>query len=230
MRRIAVLSTLLVLLITPCLADGGNYITREQLDLTKILAPPPATDSATTQAEIEQLLAIQQSRTPEQVAAAQADVVENVFRFAEVMGPNFTAEKLPVVTAFFARVDADEGFIVDPAKDMWKRPRPHLADSRIKPAVKLSTSGAYPSGHASFAYLTAIVLANMVPEKSAAIFARAADYANNRIVGGIHYASDIQAGRIAGSLIAAQEMRDPQFQKDFAAAKTELRHALGYAD
>lgn len=229
MRRIAVLPTLLVLFSAlPALADGGNYITHEQLDLLKVLAPPPASDSPITKAEIEELLIIQQNNTPEQVAAAQADVKETVFRFADVFGPDFTPEKLPVAKAFFARVAEDEGYIVDPAKDVWKRPRPHKADSRIKPGITISNSGAYPSGHASFAYLTAIVLANIVPEKSAEIFARAADFAHNRMVGGLHYKTDIEAGRIAGTLIAAQELQNPQFKVDYEQARTEIRHVLGY--
>ncbi|GAB4067453.1 phosphatase PAP2 family protein [Ancylobacter sonchi] len=229
MRRLAFSPLLLVLFVAvPALADGGNYITHEQLDLTKVLAPPPAQDSPTTTAEIGQLLLIQQVRTPDQAAAAQADATEDVFRFANVMGPDFTADKLPVAKAFFARVAEDEGYIVDPAKDVWKRPRPHIFDPRVKPVVPLSKSGAYPSGHASFAYLTAVVLANMVPEKQAEIFARAADYAHNRVIGGIHYASDIDAGRIAGTLIASQELRNAKFQEDFAAARAEVRRVLGY--
>lgn len=229
MRRIAVLPTLLVLFTpVPAFAEGGNYITHEQLDLLKVLAPPPANDSATSKAEIEELLVIQQNNTPEQVAAAQADVQENVFRFANVFGPDFTPEKLPLAKVFFAKVAEDEGFIVDPAKDVWKRPRPHKADSRVKPSITISNSGAYPSGHASFAYLTAVVLANMVPEKRAEIFARAADFAHNRMVGGLHYKTDIEAGRIAGTLIAAQELQNPQFKADFEQAKAEVRHALGY--
>lgn len=230
MRRIAVLPTLLVLFTAvPAFADGGNYITHEQLDLLELLAPPPANDSATTRAEIEELLVIQRNNTPEALAAAQADVEENVFRFANVLGPDFTPEKLPLARAFFARVAEDEGYIVDPAKDVWKRPRPHKADDRIKPGITKSNSGAYPSGHASFAYLTAIVLAEMVPEKRAEIFARAADFAHNRMVGGLHYRTDIEAGRIAGALIAAQELQDRQFKADFAKAKAEVRRVLGYA-
>lgn len=230
MRRIAVLPTLLVLFTAlPALADGGNYISHEQLDLLKVLAPPPANDSATTRGEIEELLTIQQNNTPEQLAAAQADVQENVFRFADVLGPDFSPDKLPFAREFFAKVAEDEGYIVDPAKDTWKRPRPHKLDGRIKPGITISNSGAYPSGHTAFAYLTAIVLAEMVPEKRTEIFARAADFAHNRMVGGLHYRTDIEAGRIAGTLIAAQELQDRQFKADFARARAEVRHALGYA-
>jgi len=210
------------------LAAQLPYITTKDVDLTRLLAPPPANDSAQTRFEIDELLHVQARRTPAMAAAASADQQEDVFRFANVLGDKFKPENLPVATPFFERVVENEGVIVDPAKDSWKRPRPFMLSSDVKPNVKMSKSGAYPSGHTSMAYLVAVVLSNMVPEKRAEIFARAADYANNRIVGGVHYPSDIQAGRIAGTVIAAEMMKQPEFQRDYADARAEVRKVLGY--
>lgn len=207
--------------------DAKPFITAKELDLSKFLAPPPANDSAQTKAELGEVLTLQVTRTPEMVARAQADAEENVWRFADVLGPKFTKESLPKTEAFFARVAETEGAVVDPAKDIWKRPRPHLLSDLVKPAVPLSKSGSYPSGHATVGTLMAIVLSNMVPEKRAELMARGWEYANNRVIGGIHYRSDIEAGRIAGSLIAEAIWNQPDFAAEFAAAKAELRAALG---
>ena len=207
--------------------DAKPYITAKELDLTKFLAPPPANDSAQTKTELAEILTIQVTRTPEMVARAQADAEENVWRFADVLGPKFTKEALPKTEAFFARVAETEGAVVDPAKDVWKRPRPHLYSNLVKPVVPLSKSGSYPSGHATVGTLMAIVLSNMVPEKRAELMARGWEYANNRVIGGIHYRSDIEAGRIAGSLIAEAIWSQADFAAEFAAAKAELRAALG---
>ena len=207
--------------------DAKPFITAKELDLTKFLAPPPANDSAQTKTELAEILTIQVTRTPEMVARAQADAEENVWRFADVLGPKFTKEALPKTDAFFARVAETEGAVVDPAKDVWKRPRPHLYSNLVKPVVPLSKSGSYPSGHATVGTLMAIVLSNMVPEKRAELMARGWEYANNRVIGGIHYRSDIEAGRIAGSLIAEAIWNQSDFAAEFAAAKAELRAALG---
>jgi len=207
--------------------DAKPFITAKELDLTKFLAPPPANDSAQTKTELAEILTIQVTRTPEMVARAQADAEENVWRFADVLGPKFTKEALPKTDAFFARVAETEGAVVDPAKDVWKRPRPHLYSNLVKPVVPLSKSGSYPSGHATVGTLMAIVLSNMVPEKRAELMARGWEYANNRVIGGIHYRSDIEAGRISGSLIAEAIWNQPDFAAEFAAAKAELRAALG---
>ena len=72
-----------------------------------------------------------------------------------------------------------------------------------------------------------IILSDMVPEKRAEIMARAADYAHNRVVGGIHYPSDIEAGKISGSVIAAVLLSRPDFKAEYEVARSELRSDLG---
>jgi acid phosphatase (class A) len=67
----------------------------------------------------------------------------------------------------------------------------------------------------------------MVPENAVAIFARAAEYAHNRVVAGVHLPSDVEAGRIAASVIDNTLLHNPHFEADFAQAKTEVRTALG---
>jgi acid phosphatase (class A) len=52
----------------------------------------------------------------------------------------------------------------------------------------------------------------------------------NRVISGVHYRSDIEAGRICGTVVAAELLKDHKFMKKFEAAKAELRAALGYPD
>ena len=85
----------------------------------------------------------------------------------------------------------------------------------------------YPSGHSTVGTLMGIELSSMLPEKRAEIMARAWEYARNRVVGGIHYPSDIEMGRISGTVIAQTISTHPDFSQEFEAAKAELRAALG---
>jgi acid phosphatase (class A) len=212
----------------PLLADEAKpFATAQDIDLTQILPPPPANDSPETKAELGQVLTLQVTRTAAMEERAKADAQEDVWRFADVMGPKFTKEALPKCAVFFERVAATEGAVVDPAKDHWKRPRPHQLSDLVKPAVKISSSGSWPSGHATVGTLMGIVLADMVPEKRAEIMARAAEYAHNRVVGGIHYPSDVEMGKISGSVIAAIIMQHDDFKAEYAEARAELRAALG---
>ena len=230
MKRYASLAAGLLLLIVGSAAqaeDAQPFVTSKDIDLTMILPPPPANDSAQTKAELGEVLTLQVTRTPEMVASAVADAEENVWRFANVMGPRFNKETLPKFSAFFDRVVATEGAVVDPAKDVWKRPRPHQLSDLVKPAVKLSSSGSWPSGHATVGTMMGIILSDMVPEKRAEIMARAAEYAHNREVGGIHYASDIEMGKISGNVIAAVLLNRDDFKAEYEVAKAELRSDLG---
>ena len=207
--------------------EAKPFITSQELDLTKYLPAPPADDSAQTKAELKELLEIQATRTPEQEKAAVADAEENVWRFADVMGPDFTPAKLPKTAALFDRVIATEDVVDDHAKKAFNRPRPYMLDEQIHPLLKKSKSGSWPSGHSTVGYLMATVLGDLVPEKRNAMFARASVYAENRLVAGFHYRSDTVMSRTGAALIAQKMAEQPDFQAEFDAAKTELRTQLG---
>ncbi len=206
---------------------AAYYITPDQVDLDRILAPPPAPASPAGKADLQAVLDAQQHLTPAEVASVKADVALSVFRFADVMGPGFKRENLPFASEFFARTVADDDRAIEAAKRHFNRARPFAADLAIKPVVLAMTYGAYPSGHATFAYAAAILLAAMVPEKAAAIFERADRFAENRVIGGVHYPTDIEAGKISGSVIDNVMLHEPRFEVDFARATAEVRRTLG---
>ena len=226
-RVLAPLFLLLFLVPQHGLSGDTPFVTREQIDFSKLLPPPPAVDSARQQEEMAVLMRHQKTRTPEQEALAQADVERAVFRFADVLGPDFTPEKLPLTAAFFATVGRDGASVLDPAKDYFARPRPYVSNPELTPCVRKPHGDSYPSGHSTFATVTAIILAEMVPEKRAQLFERAARYRLNRVLGGVHYPSDIEAGHIAGTVIAAFMLQNEAFTAAFAQAKAETRRVLG---
>jgi acid phosphatase (class A) len=66
----------------------------------------------------------------------------------------------------------------------------------------------------------------MVPSKNGELYRRGWDFALNRIIGGVHYRSDVEAGRICAAVIAEGMFRNPEFKHDFDASKAELRTVL----
>jgi acid phosphatase (class A) len=206
--------------------EAKPFIDNTVVDLTAILPPPPANDSAKTKAELGEVLTIQVTRTPDMVTRAQADDEEVVWRFADVLGPKFSKDALPKTAAFFDRVAATEGAVVDPAKKIFGRSRPHQMSDLVKPVVDLSKSAGWPSGHATLGTLMGILLADMIPEKRPEIMVRAWEYGDNRVVAGIHFPSDVEMGRIAGSVVAFELMQRDDFKTEYGAAKSELRAAL----
>ncbi len=212
----------------PAAAAEKPYLTASQVDLLRLLPPPPAADSAEAGAEMAEIMAAQGSRTPERTALAVADAKESVFdMYGVVVGKNFRPDGLPLVTRLFDRLGETEEDVVGPAKSGFGRLRPYLANPAVQPAVPISRSGSYPSGHATRGTLEGIVLAVMLPEQRARVFARMQEYAESRVIGGVHYRSDLAAGGRAGTAMAAVLLQNPEFLADFGPARLELRKALG---
>ena len=63
------------------------------------------------------------------------------------------------------------------------------------PYMMLVNSPSYPSGHTSYGYTGALLLAMLVPDRYPEMVVRAAEYGNSRIIAGAHYAMDVLGGR-----------------------------------
>jgi hypothetical protein len=63
------------------------------------------------------------------------------------------------------------------------------------PMMNLINSPSYPSGHTTYGYMGAVLLAILVPDRYQQMIARAAEYGNDRIIMGAHYAMDVMSGR-----------------------------------
>lgn len=229
-RWSVVLLVALLALASPLAAlaqDAPVYIRPGQVDLIKILAPAPLPGSTTTKEDLRMLLDLQALRTPAAVAAANADVVRNLSRFSEAVGTDLSKSAAPVANAVIDRAWDQSYALVTAVKQHWKRERPYLADPAIHLAVPAENTPSYPSGHATYGMEMAILLAAIVPEKATVIFARGTQFGFERLIGGVHYPSDVEAGRITGSVLAAELLRSAAFQADLARAAVEVRSALG---
>jgi len=102
------------------------------------------------------------------------------------------------------------------------------------PIMNLVDSPSYPSGHTTYGYTGSLVLAMLVPERYPQMIARAAEYGNDRILMGAHYAMDVMGGRTLtlydlAHLLAndpayvGQSFKGVPVIKDFQAAVREAR-------
>jgi acid phosphatase (class A) len=207
-------------------AAGMHYAATQRITLEGVLPLPPEVGSPEGQKDMAAVLAAQKTRSPAQVAAAQRDAEISIFRFRSVLGKKFTPENLPVTVALFRNVMQDEEPIIMQVKQYYNRPRPYVANDQVRPVVEHPPNASYPSGHSAFAYTTALILAEALPEKKTQIFNRAAAYAHNRVVAGVHYPTDILAGHASASVIVDALMNDPKFKADFKQSRRELRRVL----
>ncbi|HSX62179.1 MAG TPA: phosphatase PAP2 family protein [Tahibacter sp.] len=197
------------------------YPLADALNLVTLLPPPPAAGSDAERADLAAVLATQKARSAAQIELAKGDAQASVFRFADAVGPGFDAAALPQTARLFERLTASIGAVVGPVKDHWNRPRPFVASTAVEPLLR-PDGATYPSGHGTLARLYAIVLADLLPQKRREIFARGDRFAQGRIVNGVHYPSDIDAGFLAATAIAAELRRQPAFRDDLTRAREEI--------
>lgn len=222
-RTIALLALACWLVVTDALAD---WLPPEAVDLVRLLPPPPSTGSEAARRDLAAVLDWQARRSPAEADAAVADVEVSVFRYADVLGPWFSAERLPRTAELAVQLCRQSVRHVSRAKDHWRRERPYEVSAAVDPAIRNASGAAYPSGHAACGQLWAIVLADLLPARRAEIFARGRRYGEHRVVGGVHFPSDVEAGRLAATAIAAVLYTDPGFRADLERARAELRQVV----
>jgi acid phosphatase (class A) len=165
------------------------------------------------------------------VAQADAELTPRwaLQRFDCVLGTRLPQQKRPALTRLFRRVLADTVYAWEPLKAGYDRPRPAAVDPTApicEPRVPmLVNSPSYPAGHAAAGRAWAMALAQVDPERAAEILKRGDEIGDSRLVCGLHWTSDVAAGRVLGEAVAEAERADPAFQADLEAARAELKAA-----
>ncbi|HEX2964929.1 MAG TPA: phosphatase PAP2 family protein [Syntrophorhabdaceae bacterium] len=219
---------ILVMLATASVAEARDtfYIAPSQVALSKVIQPPPANSQAQKD-DLKAVQAAQKTRTEAQIKTALADnSVLTVFFANDVLGPNFTKENLKIAAPFFDRVFADQIEACLEIKEHFNRQRPFVIDPEIKPIYQQSANPSFPSGHATTGYVYTIILSMMVPEKTQELYDRAEAYGRNRVIAGVHFPTDVEAGRVSAAVIVNALIQQPLFMRDFERAKKEIRKVL----
>ena len=196
-------------------------IAPDQFNYKEILGDPPADDSEEHRQEVQRMLQLQDSRTPEDVRRAKAEEVVTVFAFSDVLGSSFNPDDLPYTTALMGDVYRQAKAVSDAAKKQWKRTRPPLAEPRIHPCVVFENSASYPSGHATRGIVWAMLLSEIYSDKRDALMARGKQIGDDRFMAGMHYPSDVVAGQKLGAEIGNRLLADPAFRARLEEAKAE---------
>ncbi len=188
------------------------YLTFQQQEFRDFPAPPAAGSKADL-ADLAALKDWQARRTPAQCAKAAAEAHATYEEFFGGLTP-FPAPMPEAAARIFARVRSEADGTISGIKDKYKRPRPFHRDAALDPCLGRIGGLAYPSGHAAISRLFALMLGDLVPARKKEFLARADAAALDRVIGGVHHPSDIEAGKmIAGKLYRAYK-KSPAFRAD----------------
>jgi acid phosphatase (class A) len=198
-----------------------RFVEPGQIDYKALIGPPPLPESPEEKNDLYKVIGLQDIRKAADIERARSEVEFSPFVFSRVIGPWFTSDNLPQTGALLREVVSEGQGVVDPLKIYYARPRPFLADGLVQPCVRKEETFSYPSGHATSSMIAALVLAEIFPEKRGALIDEAKTIGVDRVIGGVHYMTDVQAGqKIAEAMFKAMEQNE-QFKYQLERAKIE---------
>jgi len=221
--------------------NGKAYFKKSELpDMTKILPPFPEFESARFVADQSQHLWGKLMRQDEARAEqAKRDAVYSMQTVIDEMGPLFgleiTKEGTPEIYTILQDVCASCDSIYSDAKATFNRQRPYAYynEGTLIPEKeeKHRYEGSYPSGHTVFFWTSALLLAdiNQTIEAMEALLARGYDFGQSRVIAGYHWQSDVDAGRMAGTVLYQLIRSHERFIEQLAKARAEFVEKTGSA-
>jgi len=221
--------------------NGHAYFTKAELpDMAKILPAPPEFESARFVADQSQHLWGKLMRLDEaRCAQAQRDAVYSmqtiIDEFGGIFGVEITKEGTPEIYSILQDVCASCDSIYSDAKAHFNRKRPYTYynEGTIVPEKeeKHRYEGSYPSGHTVLGWTSALLLAdiNQSPKAMEGLLARGYEFGQSRVIAGYHWQSDVDTGRMAGSVLYQLIRNHERFIGQLAKARAEFAAKAGGA-
>lgn len=218
--------------LNPPPTDLAGYLADGALDGAALLGPPPTPASLRGQADrayYEETRALAGSPR-----WAQAIVDNDLWgggalkRYSCKLGVSIDEKQTPATLRVLHRVELDVRTVSTPAKNLYNRPRPLIGDDKpvcIPREDWMKANASYPSGHSMTGWAWALILAELAPAKADAMLSVGKSIGDSRAICGVHYVTDIEAGRTLGSAMVAKLHGDPAFQRDMAKARQEMARA-----
>lgn len=222
----------LVAPLNPIPTDLTGYLAADALNGATVLGPPPAKDSLVHQAD---QAFYEESRGLKDSPRWKQAIVDNdlwgggaLKQYACTMGLALDEAQTPTTLRILHRVELDVRTVGKPAKDHYNRPRPMIGDDKpicIPREDWMKTNSSYPSGHSMTGWAWALILTELAPAKAEGLLAVGKAVGDSRAICGVHYRTDIEAGRTLAAAMVAKLHGDPQFKSDIAKAHREIARA-----
>jgi acid phosphatase (class A) len=211
-------------------AKPEGYLAKGSVDYRLLVGPPPVPDSLLDQIDMSISQRFQAAVAPDRWETAQLDSKMVYPRFADAFGRPIDRAHSPRLIQLLNRVMRDAADPVWTAKEIFQRPRPYqryqltrrCGSSPIPAPDKEPRGGSsYPSGHTVYGWATALLLAEVAPDRAPQILDRGRDYALSRVICGYHFPTDTDAARAVAAAVLTRLREVPAFRDDLLAAQAE---------
>ena len=205
---------------------GFNCNAKEYFDNKKfafdLIDPPINRKSQEYKREVNKILAIQANIDLNELELSAQEKHFNALTLTKRANISATPQTHPQLFAMLSRVTDTSIVITDAFKNNWQTQRPYLSDKRIKKLISASKGYSYPSGHTTGSYIYAHVLGMIYPKKYERLKIIAEEIAQHRVLVGMHFPHDIEAGKRLALLVVGGLINNEEFQQDLLKAQKEV--------
>lgn len=163
-----------------------------------------------------------------QQAIADAGINARYFmaRYGEAIGIELAPDRYPEMFRLFSRLHLTEQQAGASAKAFFHRVRPYQQykePTSVPRHENPEDFTSYPSGHTHASWLVGLALTVIDPAHTEEIMKAAYELGQSRVIVGFHYQSDVDAGRLCGSITFARLQSMPEYQKMMEKAVKEFQ-------
>ena len=217
--------------------NGTPFFTSEELpNIANFLPAPPEFESAAfVYDQTQHLWGKLQRLNEERAQMAINDAVYGMQTIIDIYGKMFgldiTKEDTPAIYKLLQDVACTCDSVTVRAKRHHMRLRPYVyyKEGTLVPEKeeKHAGEGSWPSGHTALGWTTALLLTDINPAATDGIMARAYEHGQSRVIAGYHWQTDVDAARLAASLLYIKLQGNERFQEQMAKAREEFREKTG---
>lgn len=205
-------------------ANAAGSLRLDATPLLQVTGRPPQPGSVEAATDRAILFWLQDSRTPEMEANSWLTLERDPIFFSRALGLDMvklTPSLNAGLRSFLKPVDALMGTI----KTTTNRRRPYLQYPDLRPCLPFEDSPSFPSGHSTWYRAASELLADLLPERRQRLLAVGHHAGASRVLCGVHFPSDVEAGQRLGAAAARQVIASPQWRsfRDDPALQRELQ-------
>jgi hypothetical protein len=187
-------------------------LTQAEPDWPAVVGQFPQAGSVSAQGEKMILLWLQKARTPEDVQRANGENTPSFGCYAKdinlvasvptAVGEGVDFRNFPLTQAVLDHAREDLWPVLKNLKATFNRPRPYQSIPGLDPALPIATSPSFPSAHAVLGCFFACIISQYDPADKEALESTGKLIGTDRVMGGAHFPSDVDAGQRLGHVYA----------------------------